>query len=1278
MKKIHQKIFLLLSGITSSTIILATACSNQTDNKPKQVIINPKLINLSTLQTTSKSAKIKAIIDASKPEYNNATDFKIIFNNISYIAAEIKTSNNQKEIIFNLNDLNPATIYTFIKLEFKNSVLNSDVNNFSFTTTQQSDLTPPKKNEPDPESEKSQPIDKQESYKIESVQTSNVHTTSAILKIKIHTSSDILNASNFILTLNNQNYTSSSFNKQTKEVTFELDNLNINTTYKLNKLLINDKEFPSFDFSFKTKAENVVESLQASSISHNSLSITFSLTDNNLDVTQLNVEVSDYSQPILVSFNQETQSYNFTLTNLTPQKSYTINSISYQGKTLSIKSLNHTFTTTSNALQVNQAHLVSKSKNTAAIEFNLNRDITDNELASLSVDLTNNEATTKHNKFKYLSNHKILLQIDSLKPQTTYKLTKLTLNNNDIALNQENQLSFTTSKEVTTDSFAISKITYKDITATSATMHIDFSSNDLLNENHHEFEVNLDNKVYKFSDYNPSESYVEIVLDNLDFHTKYFVNSVTLNDKTLTLPTDESQKSFTTLDWNRPVILNSLGYTFEDKVSADSSDVMSLDFGVIDLFPLHRSQYFFTAEFTDENANKDYNLDFFATPKENNNNQLSLDNIRIFVKNNPEEADEGHYYDLEPNKTYKLKALKLTNGDGQSEHGTLTFTLKQGASFIIDTHINTTRYQNVEITNTNNNLNVSLSLSADSSDPVSVDIKSDFGGLWNINLTKTNDKYTGSLQINNFPSGTYSIARVYLNSKPIFVNKNNKGNDTLRIDASKPTTNNINTINYSYDKFNYQHNIILDLQSNNTVNTFVYKQSPNIVIQKNDSEDFINLNSIWNPNTNKLEIKTLNLDFATTYKVIGIGSVHINENKSFTTIAKPTTKAQLSVDELNSLINSINHLTLKKRWWASGIKKVLLADKDLFKYFNFSNKNGFDNEITFNFDESKFSNLNELNGTLSLTLKLSSGNNHSIEKTFKIENLYSKAWIIANKTNTLLFDPLVHISKTGMKKSTKDFDDAYKDAKYSNIDDLDSSFGKPAIIVDLNDASLQNFIDIDDGLKSYDPSVFKAYFVKYKDDENVYKPYKTTAYAPLGMIQYKIMFWFNPTNAEDKYTNQITPLWLVGFNNYTNKDAKDWYTYLSRQAKLYASADYLTVNSSYGLKSTATESAEQMVASINNKANSQEKVDYLDKYTNLIKFINDNYNVIKDAYNPAVARSYYQIEIINASKIEYGKNKFVDITFALKPIYLGASDAYKAKTDVIAKNVIHIQLLNNN
>ncbi|MGZ9432816.1 hypothetical protein [Mycoplasma sp. 613B] len=1104
------------------------------------------------------------------------------------------------------------------------------------------------------------------------------------------------NKEKFKITFNDIEFVSSNLEKKDNKtiITFELSNLSSQTLYKFYNIRFNDKiiETINKDFNFTTKkaAEQKVyevETLEATNISNNSLDISFNLNNNeNIEPNLFTVEVSDYNESILVTFNSQTNSYNFHLENLNPNTVYAINKIKYNNKDLNIKSTNKSFRTTTNELVLESVKLVSKTKNSAVLELTLNKELTNEKLSHLSAKFLANATTTiTISNFKHLANNHLLLTLENLNPQTNYKLNELTLNSENAVLSEENKISFNTSKDVSEDTFTISNVIFKNVTETSATVRIEFNENELVDSNHHEFDLEFTNRnSTKSNDYNLDNNFVEINVDNLDFHTTYTLSNVMLNGRVLTLPTRNNEYNFTTKEWTRPVILNNLDYKIEDKINENLSDVLSLNFGIIDMFPLKRQQYFFVATLRDQETNEDTKLYFTSTFKDNSKTQLTLDNVRIQLSEDPESDGDSLYYDLRPNKNYLLKSFQLVKEIESDNYGTVDFTLKEGKEFTIDTHINRIKYQNVNLNSSNNNLNISLDLTEQSNENVQATIESDYGGLWVIPLTKTNNNnYAGTLNLTQMPSGNFKVSKVTLNNKPIFVSAINKGTNEIQVEIAKEKNNIINSINYLFDKHNYEHKISLSLNNDNKENPFIFKQNPMVVVEKNGlTNTYINLQSQWNKQTNQLDVFSSNLDFGASYKILGIGNIHINQvdNNSFKIIETKVNKNQLTSDQLNSFIDQIQRLELKKHWWTSGIKAELLKEKDLFKFFDLSNLsiNKFDDNITFEFDENSFSNQDELNGTLTLTFKLVSGTEQSKSKTLNISNLYSQTWINKNKTNTNLFDSLVSISKEGSRKSTKEFDEAFSDPKYNNRDDLDSSFGKPSIIIELNDQKLAEFLDIDKVLTSYDTNKFKVYFVKYKDDEDVYQPHKTTGYAPLGMMQYKLMFWFNQHSPEDKYTNQVTPLWVSGYNQYTNKNSKDLFAYLSLQSQLFSSSEYKNMNARYGIKSTTQETADQMLEEINQKSSSKEKLLYLEQKTNLIRFLNDSYNILKDTYNPPVTRDYFEYEIVNVKKISYGLNNFLDIALGIKPIYLGANSNNEIKNEVINKNTIHIKLLNNN
>lgn len=243
------------------------------------------------------------------------------------------------------------------------------------------------------------------------------------------------------------------------------------------------------------------------------------------------------------------------------------------------------------------------------------------------LEITYNGTTRTFNNLVFNGNN-LNIVLDNLTANTSYNITSVKLNGQSLDLSKIVNKTFTTTSEPTTaaeDDFAISNVSITNITSNSAVLNVNFSKNQLKNNNQKTFEFSFsNNKIFTTSNYNPGSSSLSINLTNLNSNTLYTLNSIKLNNNALT---NIPSSSFTTKE-----IINNLNATsvnINDITTNSATAVISLNQVISNknVRLNYRNNSLSSSHFINKTFNNTNNLDFTLSNLQSSNNYelLNLD-----------------------------------------------------------------------------------------------------------------------------------------------------------------------------------------------------------------------------------------------------------------------------------------------------------------------------------------------------------------------------------------------------------------------------------------------------------------------------------------------------------------------------------------------------------------------------------------------------------------------------------------------------------------------------
>ncbi|MBN3534700.1 hypothetical protein [Mycoplasma procyoni] len=1106
----------------------------------------------------------------------------------------------------------------------------------------------------------------------------------------------------FALIINSQVY--KNYKKEGDSVIFELNNLQANTEYKLKSFEINDQKnnkkiIEIKDKKFTTQQDQLSATLASITKNNNgtdSLELTFKFSiwnlvnENSKIKFNLNNEQKEFS-----GFDLNNKKIDLTISSLSPNTTYTISDLQIDDVAIAIPDGVEKSFTTANAetpLALNSLETSNIKYNTADLSFVFNKDLpTQNNNFSLVLSYTeNSQPQTKEfsNDSFALENNKLILQATGLKQNTQYTITSLKNNDQNFSLDPIQNKTFTTQQKVDSDNFTITDLAFSEITKDSAKVTLTFGQHQLRDIDQKDFEIFFNTKQISVftTKYDPSSDKLEVVLRNLDFEENYLLDSVFLNNKEIALPSEKTdeQKSFRTLTYNLDMKIEEV---VAETKSEGSQDYVYLDLDITNPFQLTKPQYeilLVAEDLTENNQEERYFLGSIEKDKNENFKKISLELSDSYSEDFDATSEDTASYSLLKSHNYKIKKIKLRPQSATSWYS-FEITPKDSYNPTFTTTVNTLKFNNVQIQKTaENNIETNLGFAnlTDQTKTVNLWINTDFGAKWKLQATKrdSDNKYTATIQNSELQNGKYFLERVYVGDDYIF--GDNVSEDQKTLDYKKQTSE-----NYTFEST--RETIKNGLGSKITINLNSYPdnfgplmyQKPDLELtESGTNKQFVIKLKSKDVNAKTLVYETFDLDESKNYEINKI--LWHDHQTSLTPLLKATsastqTKTALTKEQMDSIINSISSISLNKRWWATGIKSKLKTIKDFVALTNltFDNLDLKTTDLEVAITENDFSDLNELNGTLALNLKLRSNNVESVSKKVFFNNLYSRSWIQSNKGDLKHFYDLISISKTGITKSTKDFDTAFPEE--NNSDDLDSSLGgKPSVTIDIFDPKLKDFVDVDESLSLFDHSKMKVLFTKYRDEESGFGNSKTSQYAMLGYAQYKILYWFDLNQPEAKFTNQVTPMWLGGFNNYSEKASKDLYNVIKNNLE-NSLKKYELFNSEYGILDSNTKSNDVLLSELN-ALDSKQKWAKIMEITKLQRYFNQQINILKSAFNPNITKnSELNYEVIKLQTETKGINKFLVVDFIIKPTYTTTDPSKQDQDSVVGQNYLRLYLLNN-
>ncbi|VEU59551.1 RNA polymerase beta'' subunit family protein [Mesomycoplasma neurolyticum] len=443
-----------------------------------------------------------------------------------------------------------------------------------------------------------------------------------------------------------------------------------------------------------------------------------------------------------------------------------------------------------------------------------------------------------------------------------------------------------------------------------------------------------------------------------------------------------------------------------------------------------------------------------------------------------------------------------------------------------------------------------------------------------------------------------------------------------------------------------------------------YKFSKNILQFESDDDPNIKFESIlvFDLNLQKwisnIKSSFLNKKYKLKKVIFGNSDLEISTNKIIDLSLKLNF---VETNTLNEYINKIQSLFLSKRWWASGIKKkfesINSKENNILNIIDLTNIQKLIPEIknsNISVYFSDFSNEDELKGTLKAKVKFISGNNVSNEKTVEILNLYSSKFLSEIRQNELKaqkdFEEIIKPSSEGMKKSSTEFDNEFRDIHISHWDPS-RGFGFYRTWIDMNEKDnlekLKKFFDIDESLLDYDKSKVKLFFIKIRDDRDIYSPPSTSYNAMFGIINYELSFWTTPEDfpkektedPESKYS--LTPaMEAYNFNN----PQYNIVAYLKEKYEKFSENDNTLFNTKYGL----TENIEKITQELKRK-NKIDQWTYLLENSKLKQDLEDTVKHLRYSISKyPITRGTIIYELANFEIVEYNNQKFLDVYLILK------------------------------
>ncbi|WP_025755457.1 hypothetical protein [Mycoplasmopsis cricetuli] len=937
--------------------------------------------------------------------------------------------------------------------------------------------------------------------------------------------------------------------------------------------------------------------------------------------------------------------------------------------------------------------------------------------------------------------NEINIVIENLNLNTQYLIEYLKIGNQILNLSNE-QKQFKTLEPETKkpDDFEISDIQFDSITDSTAKVKFIFNKYNLGNSNYKKFilkysqDINSNNENEKILsveelNYQEGQKFVEFNLSNLKFLKKYTLKELNLNgvaispDKFLLPKNDnlsnfddtysgqnnsnkKSKVSFETKKYAGKISYSSLDQ--EDLIVEENSEDKSINKSFkMKLNNLKGLFNYFTnpgdyriAAMLSEN-NKFFYIEFDSDKKENFTNNLKTPPI-IQSDNTIEEEEEIQKFFLSEGKKYKIEKLFIIPDEEYipsdlyedeeliDKYAIEILPSSKNKENFIDTTIPSVKYKNVNLTLQNNSIKAQITIDNSLVPNSQINyIKAIFlssnGGKWTKEIkTKINNIW--STTIENIPSNdTISLSKVFIKSneknEQIFIDKNNTGNISIETPAKENIKSEIQS--FTIEQGNYPEYLIkIKLSNIDKLDYFNYLK-PSLFLKQLNENKIINTQLFEKENDNTLVFKA-NLQENTNYL---IDSLIFSKNYKFTSAIVVSTpsdnKTNYTTDELENLLKSIEKIKLNKKWFASGVVKKIKNGLELFYNSNLGetlSKEIWNKNISI--EDIKYSDINDLNGSLNISFKLKSGNNFSSIKTVSVENLFSKNWF-NNKTNLQRIEEFANLIKlkqsSNPEKSyqTDEFDQAFETILVEN--NLDTAFGSANKYIDIQNQTLNNFLDIDESLTSFDSSKISIYFAKYLDVSNFFGQQSTLYFPLLGAARYKLVINFKDSNNSFEINN----LFVLGFNYNKNLSLNKniYYTLNEFIAKKTHpnNSNWQNINKFIGLKENLNRNVDEIIEQVN--LNQENKYNELGKYIYLNSFLKRIIeNQKQEKFNPPIsANSFdpFEFEVIDIQKQILGENNFLIVKLAMKTKFALTQSSEIYQTN-IGDGLLEFRILINN
>ncbi|MCV3743658.1 hypothetical protein OF377_02080 [Ureaplasma sp. ES3154-GEN] len=538
-------------------------------------------------------------------EYGDASQWTVTFANIKdqSLVQGLRPVVNANGLQFNLGNITSSGVYELKKLSYQNQEVDlSELKHYKLRfNIQEQKSTEEKPNtqldsKPDdtnkitpaeplsPGNPKPPVVMPKDDFSIQKLEFTNVDETSATLLITFdkHTLKDT-SKKDFSFSFDNDlSVNTNSYDSTQNTLKIDLPNLNRQTKYTLQSVSLNNELIDLTDIT-------------------NQLS--FTTLNNNSQPTPpepSNPEKTPDVPPTIDEDNESNQHES------TPEPNANIQA------------------------KVNTIIFDNLSTNTVDIVLNLENF---NEEDVKNFTLTLNDDRTVTNTSYDPNNKTVTFRFDNLAPDTSYTLMLFQHNNESIDFVDGLVKTFTTLTPVE-DKFIITGLETITKTANSAHLKLKFGSHTLANQEQKDFVVNFNNigsSSVTVLEYEVNTDYLYIDLNNLSANTTYSLDSVSLNNKNLLLPS--SPLTFTTLE-NNPAVNTNIG----NRQSA---------FGSMDLVPentntrgTYTDDLINISNFSnDETLKRTYNANsYFAYLNSHQNDSITNEELILNVDQNNESA----------------------------------------------------------------------------------------------------------------------------------------------------------------------------------------------------------------------------------------------------------------------------------------------------------------------------------------------------------------------------------------------------------------------------------------------------------------------------------------------------------------------------------------------------------------------------------------------------------------------------------------------------------------